>query len=535
MTNLACVLWWLIPGMFLGWLASWIFDLLFRRNGAPLLEAAQADAAAAHARAKGLEGDLTASRMDASRHASDAKRLSADLTATRTAHEQAQGSLGLLKTELDQRASSLAKYTSDLSALQGQFVATQNGSAQLEAALAATKGELQAVQGKFAATHHDFEAAQVKVAATHRDLEAAQRELAAARSEIVAARTEAASSKTADAQHSAAASGEIGKLRSELAAALAARDNTKQSLALIETERSNVKTSLAGVSEDADRLRAELAAAKAGHADVSAALAGLKKDLAAAQMAAAGSGSDVAKYKAQIATLQATQDENTRLQGQLVELNKQILIWRDAAGGHKVSLEKSTRDADKFKAELAAAQAKAAKLAALEQDHATLVSTHEKQQAAFGTLSAQHDEKANLIALLQADIEGSKRSQEALSGRVSDIERAAQIEAERRIAMTRYGFVSRTRDRDDLTLIEGIGPKIEEVLLAAGINTHAKLAVAGVDELRLLLDGAGPAFKIANPATWPRQAGLIVRNDWAELRRWQDVLIAGVEMPKSDA
>ncbi|MEQ1696242.1 MAG: hypothetical protein ABL901_10435 [Hyphomicrobiaceae bacterium] len=521
MTNLACVLWWLIPGMFLGWLLSWLFDLMFRRNGVPLLETANAEAAAAQARAKGFESELAASRADLSRHAGDVKRLTADLTTTRSAHEQAQGSLGLLKTELDQRNSSIHKFTSDLNALQGQFAATQNGNAQLEAALAASNGELQTIQSKFAITH--------------RDLESAQRELAAAKNDIVAARAEAASSKNADAQHTASASGEIGKLRSELAAALSACDNTRQSLALIESERSNVKTSLADVSSEAQQLRAELAAAKAGHSELAASLTSLKKELAATQAAAGGSSAELTKYKSQIATLQSTQDENSRLQDKLVDLNKQILMWRDAAAGHKTSLEKATHDADKLKAEFAAAQAKAARLEAVERDHATLVSTHEEHKAAFGKLTAQHDEKANLIALLQADIEGNKRNHEALSGRVSDIELAEQLAAERRIAMTRYGFVSRTRDRDDLTLVEGIGPKIEEVLLAARIDTFAKLAVTPVDELRLLLDGAGPSFKIANPTTWPRQAGLIVRNDWAELRRWQDVLIAGVELPKSDA
>ena len=38
MTNLACVLWWLVPGIFLGWLLSWLFDLLFRRNGNSVTE-----------------------------------------------------------------------------------------------------------------------------------------------------------------------------------------------------------------------------------------------------------------------------------------------------------------------------------------------------------------------------------------------------------------------------------------------------------------------------------------------------------------
>ena len=111
------------------------------------------------------------------------------------------------------------------------------------------------------------------------------------------------------------------------------------------------------------------------------------------------------------------------------------------------------------------------------------------------------------------------------------MERVAHMEVERRTAMTRYGFVPRVRDRDDLTLIEGIGPKIEEVLLAVHIDTFSKLAVTPVEELRQILDRSGGNFSMANPGTWPRQAALVVRGDWADLRRWQDELIGGVEMP----
>ena len=48
------------------------------------------------------------------------------------------------------------------------------------------------------------------------------------------------------------------------------------------------------------------------------------------------------------------------------------------------------------------------------------------------------------------------------------MERQMHMEAERRIAMTRYGFVASTRDRDDLTLVGGIGPKILPKLCEAG-------------------------------------------------------------------
>lgn len=80
---------------------------------------------------------------------------------------------------------------------------------------------------------------------------------------------------------------------------------------------------------------------------------------------------------------------------------------------------------------------------------------------------------------------------------------------------------------DNLQIIEGIGPKIEEILQAAGIKTWADLAKAEFDKLRQILDDAGPAYKIHNPATWPQQAQLAADGKWDELVALQKELDAG--------
>jgi large subunit ribosomal protein L20 len=67
---------------------------------------------------------------------------------------------------------------------------------------------------------------------------------------------------------------------------------------------------------------------------------------------------------------------------------------------------------------------------------------------------------------------------------------------------------------DDLTKVEGIGPKIRQILADAGINTFAKLAETSVDRIKELLTAAGPRFKIADPTTWPEQAGLAAAGNW---------------------
>ncbi len=79
---------------------------------------------------------------------------------------------------------------------------------------------------------------------------------------------------------------------------------------------------------------------------------------------------------------------------------------------------------------------------------------------------------------------------------------------------------------DDLKKIEGIGPKIEAALKAAGIRTFAELATKTPAELQALLDEAGFA-RISNPETWHEQAALAAEGKWEELQAFQATLKGG--------
>ncbi len=83
---------------------------------------------------------------------------------------------------------------------------------------------------------------------------------------------------------------------------------------------------------------------------------------------------------------------------------------------------------------------------------------------------------------------------------------------------------------DDLTRIEGIGPKIAELLGARGITTWAQLAETEVSFLQSVLDDAGPRYRVHVPETWPRQAALAAAGSWDELDALQDRLDGGREV-----
>jgi predicted flap endonuclease-1-like 5' DNA nuclease len=80
---------------------------------------------------------------------------------------------------------------------------------------------------------------------------------------------------------------------------------------------------------------------------------------------------------------------------------------------------------------------------------------------------------------------------------------------------------------DDLKVVEGIGPKIEQLLNNDGILTFAQLAEASYERIKGILDAAGPRFQMHDPTTWPQQSALARDGKWDELKTWQDELNKG--------
>ena len=80
---------------------------------------------------------------------------------------------------------------------------------------------------------------------------------------------------------------------------------------------------------------------------------------------------------------------------------------------------------------------------------------------------------------------------------------------------------------DDLVIIEGIGPKAAEALVAAGIDTFAKLAAASADSVKEILDASTNKVQHLDPTTWAQQAQLAADGKMDELKKLQDELNGG--------
>lgn len=138
-------------------------------------------------------------------------------------------------------------------------------------------------------------------------------------------------------------------------------------------------------------------------------------------------------------------------------------------------------------------------------------------------LQTELDKCNSKNAELQIELENlkTKHSSHSFAG---EIEFHIPFDAE--LAASVYG---KKITQDDLKIVEGIGPKIEELYHNAGIKTWKALSETSVEKSKEILIEAGERYIIHNPSTWAKQALLAYQGKWQELKDWQDNLNAGKE------
>jgi predicted flap endonuclease-1-like 5' DNA nuclease len=130
-----------------------------------------------------------------------------------------------------------------------------------------------------------------------------------------------------------------------------------------------------------------------------------------------------------------------------------------------------------------------------------------------------------VIEKLVQDTRGIEERDRIIAARDEEIARLRRPPDIDLAAAKAAGF--KLKNADDLEIIEGIGPKIAQLLRDAGVNTFAALSRMTPAQIQPILDKAGAHFKLADPATWPEQAGLAASNRWGELKALQDALDGG--------
>jgi predicted flap endonuclease-1-like 5' DNA nuclease len=130
-------------------------------------------------------------------------------------------------------------------------------------------------------------------------------------------------------------------------------------------------------------------------------------------------------------------------------------------------------------------------------------------------------ERSETIRGLQTSLNERDSSLLNLTSRLREQE--ASVEHQR-ACDTKAGDATEPQ-RDNLERIEGIGPKISDVLGAAGVRTFAQLAATDVSSLEETIREVG--IGLADPSTWPEQASLAASGQWSKLEVLQDELKGG--------
>lgn len=87
----------------------------------------------------------------------------------------------------------------------------------------------------------------------------------------------------------------------------------------------------------------------------------------------------------------------------------------------------------------------------------------------------------------------------------------------------------KSTEAEDLTKIEGIGPKTAEALSNAGLNSFEALSGSDPVKIREILTEASSRLAHLDPGSWPKQAKMAAEGKWDELKEWQEKVKGGVE------
>lgn len=134
----------------------------------------------------------------------------------------------------------------------------------------------------------------------------------------------------------------------------------------------------------------------------------------------------------------------------------------------------------------------------------------------------------------QASLEGEKvklgeeikhlRNEMSKAGLKSSVAAPVLLVPDMKLAAEIFG---KNIKADDLKIVEGVDPKTEEMIHAAGIRSWAQLANTTAEKLKSILEAGDEQMKLLDPTTWPHQAKLATQGLWKELKEFQDKLQGG--------
>ena len=112
---------------------------------------------------------------------------------------------------------------------------------------------------------------------------------------------------------------------------------------------------------------------------------------------------------------------------------------------------------------------------------------------------------------LRAELDAARGAPAPVDAHVPDVNIAPDLVAASAV-------LGRTVVADDLTVIPGLGPNVEQLCHGIGIRTWYDLATTEASLLHTMLVDAGPRFSTHDPSLWPEMARLLSEGRWQEFR-----------------
>jgi small subunit ribosomal protein S2 len=148
----------------------------------------------------------------------------------------------------------------------------------------------------------------------------------------------------------------------------------------------------------------------------------------------------------------------------------------------------------------------------------------DEETTAYTAVIDDEDDDSTVVAKVPTAAKPEKKAEPAK--KTSEVEETAVATETKDEATPKK---EKQADPDDLTKVEGIGPKAAEALVNAGLGTYAKLAKSTPEEIKEVLTEASSRMAHLDPGSWPKQAGMAAEGKWDELNDWQDKAKAGIE------
>jgi predicted flap endonuclease-1-like 5' DNA nuclease len=104
----------------------------------------------------------------------------------------------------------------------------------------------------------------------------------------------------------------------------------------------------------------------------------------------------------------------------------------------------------------------------------------------------------------------------------AEAESTSKVKTAKKIAPNLAKTKGKTSKKRGLTTIEGIGPKISEILQKNGVADFSALASADPLKIKEMLMAEGSRYAMHNPESWPEQAAMARDEKWDALEKWQD-------------